>query len=332
VTRRGGLLALAMLGLAALVAWLAVERRQARIDRRTRFLMDTVCTVQVQGGEGERLAERALDRMEALDHKLNALDPTSPLHAFNHEGRPIDDPEILSVMRTALRVSAETGGAFDVTVFPLVEAWGFYGDAPRVPEPGALAESLARVGYLQLELTETALTRSGDRAAIDLGGIGKGYAIQAAVEVLRSAGARAALVDAGGDLYALGQPEGRLWRVGVRDPRGDGVIAIFGVADRAVVTSGDYERVFQQDGRRYHHILDPRTGLPARGLTSVTIVSRDAVLADALATAVFVLGRVEGLALVERLPDAEALLIDEEGAVHTTTGLSDVVTVERVGW
>jgi thiamine biosynthesis lipoprotein len=311
------------------VSWLTISRQHNRVERRTRFLMDTQCTIQVLGGnEAGRAAVRALDRMQALAIKLNALDPESPLHAFNREGSPVADGEVVELMETALRVSADSGGAFDVTVFPLVELWGFHGGSPRVPDPAEISGRLSQVGWRGLEISGNTLVKRCRAAAVDLGGIAKGYVVGAAAKLLQNAGVTAGLIDAGGDIFALGRPPDRSWKVGIRHPRSGGVLGVVRVADLAVFTSGDYERVFEQEAVRYHHVLDPRTGYPARGLASVTVVCPDPVLADALATAVLVLGGTGGLELIEHTPDAEALVVDASGELHFSRSFRELTSFE----
>ena len=152
---------------------------------------------------------------------------------------------------------------------------------------------------------------------MDLGAIAKGYALDRAADKIRSFGIESALINAGGDIVAFGTREpGKPWRIGIQDPRNpSGIIAVAEINDRAVVTSGDYERFFMEGDKRYHHILDPQTGYPAQGVQSVTIVAPDGVTADALSTAVFVLGKRKGLDLVEAMPDVACLIVDSEGMV-----------------
>jgi thiamine biosynthesis lipoprotein len=298
-------------------------RRPDPVERRTRFLMDTVCTIQVprQPGAGEAI-EAAFNRMAVLDVKFNALNPASPIHAFNERNQPIQDPEIVTLVQTACDVARQSGGAFDVTVYPLCEAWGFYTAHPRLPSPDQIRQALADVGWQNLAIRNQELIKLRPGVKIDLGGIAKGYAAGEAAKVLEAHGIRSALIDAGGNIVALGNPIGRKWEVGIRNPRGDGVVGSLGVSDMAVVTSGDYERFFESDGVRYPHILDPRTGYPARELASVTIVHTNSALADALSTATFVLGLNRGLQLVNAYPGTQALLITTNGVRHTTPGFN----------
>jgi thiamine biosynthesis lipoprotein len=314
--------------LATAIVWLTLRREAARIQQTSRFLMDSYCTIQATGRGSDLAAKKAMDRMAEVAWRLNAHDPRSEVHAFNTSGASIVDPDVVACIEAAVQLSAKSDGAFDVTVFPLVALWGFHEGPPRLPGEGEIQTALRRIGWRDLVVEHGRIAKRRSDVAVDLGGIGQGYAVRAAVEVLRREGVEAALVDVSGDIFALGHPRGRLWRIGIKDPRGEGVLGVVRVADLAVVTSGDYERFFEKDGVRYHHILDPKTGWPARSLASVTIMDADPVTADALATAVLVLGPEKGLALVESLPGAEALLVDEGGRQILSSGFAALTSFE----
>ena len=314
----------------AAVAWIFLTGcgRKPEMQKQTRFLMDTVVTIQIPGGT-ERLAviQKALDRMEEIDHKFNVLDSSNQLYAFNHRNEPVTDPETVGLVKTALDIARQTDGAFDVTVYPLVELWGFYGKNPSLPADRDIRALLPHVGWRKLDVRDGRITKADPAVRIDLGGIAKGYAVGEAVKTIRAAGIQSALVDAGGDIYAIGTSNGKPWKIGIRDPRGDGVIGSLEVSDLTVVTSGDYERYFETNGVRYHHILDPKTGYPARGLRSATVITVDAALGDGLSTAIFVLGREKGLAFLEKSGLAQGIVVDGADAVSSTQGFD--LTVEK---
>ena len=188
------------------------------------------------------------------------------------------------------------------------------------------AEAGPLIDYTTVEVNDTAGTAFVRRkgAQVNLGGIGKGYAVDRAAAALRAAGLRDFMIQAGGDLYVAGHRDGRPWRLGIRDPRGPAgtSFAAIDLSDATFSTSGDYERFFMHDGRRYHHILDPDTGEPARLTRSVTMVTGRAVMADALAKGVFILGPEAGMALVERLPDIEAVIVGADNTVRVSSGLT----------
>lgn len=304
-----------------------------KIQKQTRFLMDTYCTIQAVGPKKvvNRAISLALDRMEEIDKKFNVLDPNSPLYEFNNKNMPVTDQEILDVFKIAQQISKESIGAFDITIYPLITLWGFYGDSPALPEKQKISEYLKKIGYKKLSIKNGKLTKLTGDVKIDLGGIAKGYAVSEAVKVLKGEGIKSALVDAGGDIYALGKLKGNPWKVGIRDPRGEGVIGVVEVSDLAVVTSGDYERFFEEDGVKYHHILNPKTGYPARGLASVTLISPDPVFADAWSTALFVMGKEKGLELVEKTPNAETLMVTTDGETLYSSGLKENLEIISKG-
>ncbi len=236
------------------------------------------------------------------------------------------DPDVRDVLRIAKQVSEWTGGTFDVTFGALTDVWKFDQDQDNtVPSEEAIRARLPLIDYRQIEIDDRAgtvfLKQKGMR--IHLGGIGKGYAVGRAVDILRRTGLRDFLVQAGGDLYAGGTNEGHPWKLGIADPRAaDGrSFGTIELTDSTFSTSGDYARSFVKDGVRYHHILDPRTGQPARLCRSVTIASDSPVLADAVAKGVFILGPERGMALVERLPHLGAVIVSATGEVLVSSGL-----------
>lgn len=311
----------------------------APLHKVGRLLMGTYVQITVVGtGEPARTAAQAVvDEIQRVEN-LTSFHKPSNLTALNELAASRDtevDPELLKLVRTSLRFARDTGGAFDPTVGPLSRLWNFSGneqrapDELRVPNDAEIEEALGRVGWNQVVINEnhSTIRFTGKGMALDLGAIAKGYALDRAAEVLKKRGITAALVNAGGDILAVGEKgPGQPWRVGIQDPRNPrGIVAIVPLKDRVVVTSGDYERFLIKDGKRYHHLLDPRTGFPAEGLQSVTILAARGVLADALATAVFVLGRDQGMKLVEATPGVEALLIDASGEHIMSSGAAQAV-------
>ena len=237
-----------------------------------------------------------------------------------------------AVLQQALDIAKKTGGAFDPTIGPLVDLWDIGGDNSQVPSQEVIDHARSLVDYrlveLNLEQGTVYLPKQG--MALDLGGIAKGYAADQLVAMVQEAGLKRGLFDLGGNIYAFGtKADGSTWRVGVKDPAqpgGNPALAL-AVQDRSVVTSGMYERFFEQDGIRYHHILNPATGYPVwNDIQSVTIVSKSSLLADALSTSVFLLGREKGLALLES-EDAEGVIIGEDKLVYPTSGIADQLSV-----
>jgi thiamine biosynthesis lipoprotein len=289
---------------------------------RSRIMMDTVVSVRIYKGDGpdqvDEFAEAAFAEMERLEGMLSAWVSTSDINRINDAagGKPITvSPDTWQVILYTQELSRQTEGAFDITIGAVMRLWDFQSPEAQVPDETAIQRSLLLVEPHQL-LLDTVNVKVGLRrrgAAVDLGGAAKGYAVDRAIAILKEHGVKAAMVDAGGDIGLLGRKSGgEAWKIGIRHPRLPGeIIEILQVDSGAVATSGDYERFFLQDNVRYHHILDPGTGMPARGAVSATILAKTALEADVLATAVFVLGPEKGLGLIERLGGVEGIIYAE---------------------
>ena len=241
--------------------------------------------------------------------------------------------EVREVLLDARRISEWTGGKFDVTFGALSGLWKFDQDQDgRVPVRADVLAKLPLIDYEKLIVDEKAgtafLTQKGMRA--HLGGIGKGFAVDRGVAILRERGLRDFMIQSGGDMYVSGSRGDRPWRVGIRDPRGpeESSFAALDLSDGAMSTSGDYERFFVKDGKRYHHIIDPDLGEPAKGSRSVTIVATRSVLADGLSTGVFLVGPDKGMALIERLPGVEGVIVSEKNNVLVSSGLAGRLLVK----
>lgn len=320
-----------------LLPLLAAPRASAATHRQERPAMGSPFAVTAVAPDDET-ARRAtaaafaeIDRIEALISSWRETSETSAVNRAAGHGPVEVSDELFELLRRALAVGKVTGGAFDVTFAGAGRLWDFQDPTPALPDPEQLRQALARVDYrrVRLDAAHHTVELPEEGMRLGFGGIGKGYAANRAVEALRAAGATAGLVDAGGDLLAFGDKEdGRPWTIVIADPlHPDEVFARLDLTDRAVVTSGDYERYVTIDGVRYSHILDPRTGWPARGVSSATVIAPDAELADALATATFVLGVDEGLTLIDHLRGVEAVLVDDAGKLHPSRGID----TRRVG-
>ena len=277
-------------------------------------------------------AFREFDRLEAL---MTVWRDTSDIQRLNlaagDHAVPVA-PDVREVLRVARQVSEWTDGKFDVTFGALSGLWKFDHDQDDViPDRREVLKRLPLVDYRALEVDESAgtafLRKKGMRA--HLGGIGKGYAVERSVNILRQRGFKDFMIQAGGDLYVAGRRGERPWRVGIRDPRGpaEKSFASLDLTDGTFSTSGDYERYFMKDGRRYHHILDPARGEPATGCRSVTIVAESATVADALSKGVFIGGPTAGMALIERLPHVEGVIVTSKNEVLISSGLRQRLTL-----
>lgn len=272
--------------------------------------------------------EHIFQDFDYLDRLLSVWHPDSKVSQINAAaGREaVTVPgDVIEVLQAARQVSDWTNGKFDVTFGALSGLWKFDHDQDdRIPSPREVAARLPLIDYRAVDIDPGAgtvlLRRSGMR--MHLGGIGKGFAVDRAAAMFRAHGIRDFLIQSGGDLYASGRRGDRAWRAGLQDPRGQSIFAALELHDETFSTSGDYERFFMQDGRRYHHILDPDSGQPAAaGARSVTIVAGRATLADALSTGVFIMGPAAGMALIERLPDVEGVIVSDRNEVLVSSGL-----------
>lgn len=322
------------LGLATLVGYyqfyVPYLEAQTSSAQRTMILMDTVVDVRVDGRNSEELIEEVFAVMENLEGMLSRFIDGSDVANINERaGQWVKaSPITLEVIELGLELGERTGGVFDITVGAVLDLWGFGSGRYHVPSEEEIASALDTVDYTKVEVDRSqSMVRIPEGTVLDLGGIAKGYIIDAGTQVLRDANVERSIVNAGGDISVIGRrPDSLPWRVGVQNPEKPSQIRwILPLDDESVVTSGDYQRYFTHDGVRYHHIIDPRTGLPARELTSVTIVGKDAATCDALSTAVFVLGWKEGRALIESLPDVEAIIVSSTDT-WISPALAKVVT------
>ena len=291
---------------------------------RTWTLMGTILEATVyRPAAATTLARADLEAVHnavfAIDQLMSLYRPESELVALNTQagaGHIKVSAAMFQVLQASQHYTRLSGGALDVTVQPLVQLWGFYRmERTSIPPLEEIQAVLRLVGADRLDLygsAHTAALATGSR--LDLGSIAKGYAIDQAVAALRARGVPAALIDLGGNIGVLGQPpDGRPWTVGIKHPRGDSLIGLLRFREGAIATSGDYDRYFEVEGRRFSHLLDPRTGWPAEGLYAVTVIAPNATAADALSTAAFVLGPERGMALLSDCEDVEGLLVQPLG-------------------
>lgn len=296
----------------------------AKEVEEARLLMGTEVRIVASGAKdtNARTAIGAAFRaMGRLSDKMNHYDPASTVSAINRAAgqHPVAvAAELMKVLQQAQALSERTHGAFDITVGGLT-GWRFNADAPQMPSAAEVRAGVAKVDYRDLVLDAARgsafLRRRGMR--IDLGGIAKLYIVDAGLAVLRRQGVTRALIDAGGDIAVFGGSPGRPWRVGIRDPRAARVAAVVALTDGFVVSSGDYERFFIKEGRRYHHILDPRTGYPTIGVQQVTLVSADAARVNGLSAATMVLGANAGRALIEATPGVSGYIVSDGARWHS---------------
>jgi thiamine biosynthesis lipoprotein len=300
----------------------ANDLTQASASRSVGLMSTTVeFNILLPPSEPSALAHQAINNaineIERITAVFSEWEPTSRISEINNKAgkHAVNvEPEVFRLISEALYISELSQGKFDITFKSAGKLWDFR--QQLIPDSDALLNAVSAINYKNVELNESKQTiyLKNEQTQIGLGGIAKGYAIDRAAQVIRKAGFEVFYINAGGDLYASSGSQSKRWKVGVQDPDDSNeLIALIPIANAAVATSGDYERYFEKDGIRYHHIIDPATGQPARLARSVTIISARAYLADALATAVFVLGPKNGMALIEELEGVEAIIVGADG-------------------
>ena len=303
----------------------------------TRYLtaMDTVMSLTAYGQNRDGALEMSVAEIQRLDDLLSIGNENSDISRLNREKNAVLSPDTWSLLSQALDLAQDTQGVFDPTVYPLVKLWGFYDKDYHVPTRQELSQALALVDYRKVSLSQDSYGASlGKGQQIDLGGIGKGFASQRVTELLRDAGVTSAMVSLGGNIQCLGaKPDGSPWNIGIRDPFGEELYATVRVTDKAVITSGGYERYFEDPETHniYRHILDPRTGFPAeKGLSSVSIVTSDGTLGDGLSTALYIMGLEDATAYWQAHREAfEAVFITDSGNLYATEGLRGSMTSQH---
>ncbi len=301
----------------ALVLWLIPSPEPVPPVREDRMALGTLVTIKLYGEEQQMRplfagAYAEFERVDSLMSRYRTDGELAQIERAVPGQITACSQELLEVLERSLYWAQKSAGAFDPTIGPLTRLWNFP-DVDATPDSAAIAAALAQVGYGALHIEEEGVRFAHAGIHLDLGAAAKGYAVDRAVAYLRAAGVEAGLIEAGGDIRYWGaKPDGGVWRFGVQHPRNpQKYFEVEDIGLAAIATSGDYEQYFEQDGIRYHHILDPASGWPARAAISATIWAQTAMDADILATAVFVLGPERGLVLAEKWPDVEALIFSE---------------------
>ena len=290
----------------------------------TFFAMDTVMDFTIYGESG--LIDQSESLIASLESLVSVTDTGSELYAINQTGSGTLTGKASSLMEQALEICRRTDGALDLSIYPIVRAWGFTTGSYQVPDEETIQSLLPLVDYTQIQYdAATGVVTLPEGMEIDLGSVAKGYAGQLAAQMLREHGVQSALLNLGGNVQTVGaKPDGSPWQIGIKDPQGEDAMMVLSVEDQAVVTSGGYERYFEQDGQTYWHIMDPSTGHPAdSGLLSVTIVGDEGVVCDGLSTALFVTGLEKAADLWAQSGDFEAVFVTASGEVYITEGLRD---------
>ena len=305
------------------------------------FALGTVCVITLYETVKGFEFEQAFDVIDEIDGRMSVYHGSSEVNAINASAgsaavRVSDDT--FHVISEGLRYGSVSEGRFDITIQPLVELWGIGTEWQKIPTDVEIDAARSLVDYRAVEIDEAARTVRLEHPgmALDLGAIAKGYAADAVRDYLIERGFSRGILNFGGNVLAFGsKPGGAPWKIGIQDPRqprGE-YLGIIEAGQGAVVSSGVYERYFEADGRRYHHILDTSTGFPVENdLSSVTVVSGDAIIADAYSTIAFAMGSRDGLDLIESVQGIEAVFVTREGMVYTTPGLSESFVLTGAGY
>lgn len=305
--------------------------------KQTEFMLDTICTITIYEEKNkektaDELIEEAFELCSGYEDMLSRTIEGSDIYKLNNSGgTPVEvSDDTMEILEAAKRYSELSDGAFDITTAPLSILWDFEGEDPHVPPEDQIQAMTEKIDYTKIKIDGNTVTLEAPVEAIDLGAIAKGYIADRTADYLRENGVTSAYISLGGNLYAIGSnsQEKRPFRLGIQDPKStDGsIIGYVEVSDKSLVTSGDYQRFFEEDGKRYHHILDPETGYPTdNGLSSVTIVSDKSLDGDALSTACFVLGLDDGMKLINSLDGIEAVFIDGSNEIYLSDGFGKTI-------
>ena len=282
-----------------------------KLYKESKILMGTVIEIT---SPDERAAAIAFEEIVRLDNLLSKYKEISDIWRLNKFGKAQVSQDTIYVVNKAKQFWKETAGAFDITVEPLLEIWGFKDQKYRIPSQEEINQVLKLVGTdkIIIDKANSTIEFKIENMAIDLGGIAKGYAVDKAVEKLKEMGIKDALINAGGDIFCLGKKYSKEWQIAIKDPRREGVIEDLRLRDKAIATSGDYEAYFIVNERHFAHIINPQTGYPCEsGVISISVVADDCLTADALATSVFILGKDKGKQLVKRFNSRIVSLITQ---------------------
>lgn len=319
-----------------MIAGCILQYRNETVNKectRQLFAMDTVMSFTAYGKNSEQAVDAAVKEVQRLDELLSTGNPDSEVSAINTKGSGTLSDDTKTILTEAMEIYRETDGLFDVTIYPLMQLWGFPTQEYHVPTESELKEALAKVDASQIVIEGDQVTL-GTGQQMDLGGIAKGYTSARIMEIYREYGITSGMVSLGGNVQTLGtRPDGKDWNIGIQNPDGQQgfLLAALPVENKAVITSGGYERYFEEDGNTYIHILNPKTGYPAdSGLVSVSIISENGMLADALSTSLYLMGEEKAAEYWRTHADAfDMILEDKDGTLYVTEGLSQEIQTDN---
>ena len=329
MSKKTAIIVVALLLVVSLLAIIRTVPQETTLPsvKRTQIALGTFVEIEVRNLD-QQAADSAINAAFAevlrIHDEFSPFNEEGPLWRINHSEQltiPIT-AELHHLLQVCDTINTVTERAFDPSVEALISLWKIWGEHPVIPAAEEIGQALAVCGWNKIQFADDLILKRDTGVMLSFGAVAKGYAVDRAVEILAEQGVRQALVNAGGEIRTLGDG----WVVGIQHPSiSQELLISITLADNSVATSGDYEQFHEEKGKRYHHILNPVTGYPATGSHSVTVVAPTCIKADAYATGVFVLGPEKGMALVNRLPDLEAMMVDSAGTVHYSTGFEELL-------
>ena len=303
---------------------------QSQKISKSDFVLNTVATITLYNSNDEKLIDECFDLCRHYEAMFSRTNESSEIYKLNHREISEVSPETAELISAGLHYGEISGGAFDITIEPLSSLWNFTADSPSVPSAADIDAAQEKVDYKSVTVSGNTVTFANDYTRIDLGAIAKGYIADRVKDLLVSRGIKRAIINLGGNVQCIGgktNTEG--FKIGIQYPFKEGSIASVTVSDLSVVTSGTYERYFEQDGKLYHHILNPKTGYPYdNGLLSVSIIGENSGTCDALSTTCFALGKDEGMKLIESLDGYYAIFITSDYRLWFTKGAESALNIE----
>ncbi|MBC2436111.1 FAD:protein FMN transferase [Clostridium saccharobutylicum] len=327
------LILVGLVGVILIIVFVTGKRSKDTITK-TNYVLGTMVNLRAYGANANNAIEKSIERLNNIDDKMSAFKENSEISKINSKaGISMEtvSKDTYYVIKKAVKYSKILEGTFDPTIRPLVSLWNIGKGDEKIPGKYQIEERLKLVNYNDVILDDnnSSIMLKKIKQALDVGGIAKGFAADEVRDIFYKYKIKSALIDLGGNIFALGSKEnGEPWRVGIQnpfEPRGEH-IGILNVKNKSVVTSGNYERYFIKDGKRFHHILDPRTGYPSQSkIISATIISDNSIDGDGLSTGVYILGVDKAIDIIERMNGIEAIFITEDKKIYTTSGVSDEI-------
>lgn len=296
------------------------------------YTLGTIIQLKVHGNNAEKAIDESIEKLNEIDDKMSVFKESSEVSIINSKAGISScaiSEDTYFVIKRAVAYSKLSNGAFDPTIRPVVDLWGINTEHARIPKVHEIKNDMRLIDYRDIISNDKykSIKLRNENQSMDLGAIAKGFAADEVKKILIANNIKNAIIDLGGNIYALGnKPDGTLWNIGIQDPIKEcgEYIGIVSVQNKSVVTSGNYERYFMKEGKRYHHIINPATGAPSEnGIISATVISEYSIDGDALTTCVYVMGIEKGLQLIESIKDAEAIFITKDKKVYATTGIRD---------